>query len=157
MRGDDRRVDKAEKEEAADEGTDGVIVRLGVFSLWFSRVARKAIGQRTGDIHTGTYSRKGEAHSSQAADLFADPPDPIRDALEAVHDGEQEAVGNLHQHGQPRRDNVANVRVCGGNLGRDGPGQVGRELARLVLDRVEHLLVHLAQRKKERSDSVGFS
>ena len=48
---------------------------------------------------------------SKTPNLFANPPDTVRDALHALHNGEEEAVRDLHEHCQPGRDNGLYVRV----------------------------------------------
>lgn len=97
--GDYGRVDETQEEKAAYEGTDGVI---GGF--WILALAR----------HDGQEKEtcvEEKAHAGQTSDLFAYPPNAIGDGIHALDDRDEEAVGDLHQHGQTGCDDGLDIRV----------------------------------------------
>ena len=62
---------------------------------------------------------------SKTPNLFANPPDTVWDALHALHNGEEEAVRNLHEHRQSRSDDSLHVCVRRCNFWSDAAGKVG--------------------------------
>lgn len=90
-----------------------------------------------------TLSRR-RSYTSQTPNLFANPPDAVRNAFHALDDSDEEAVGDLHQHGQSGCDNRLHVGIFCRNFGRDAAGEIRREGAGLFLDLIYHLFVHLA-------------
>lgn len=134
LRSNDGRVDEAKEEETSDQRTDRVICRFRVFPLC-NKPCQSGERRRRG--------KRAVTHFRQATDLFTDPPDSVRDAINTVHNRQEKRVRDLHQHGQSRRDDVLNVWVrCS-----DFWGHVAREVfgkfSSFVLNRVDHLLVHL--------------
>lgn len=88
-------------------------------------------------------TQPGAAHLGQTPDLLTYPPDPIRHRFKAINDCCEERVGDLHQHGDSRLDDGFDVGVARCDLGRDAAGERRWKSARIVLDLLDHLLVHL--------------
>lgn len=82
-------------------------------------------------------------HPGQTPDLFTNPSDTIRNGLHPIDDSRQEGIGNLHQHGQPRNDDRLDIGVRSRRLGRNTTRKRGRYVSGVILDLLNHLLIHL--------------
>lgn len=79
----------------------------------------------------------------QTFDLFADPANTVRDCIDTLDDGDEETIGDLHEHRQARSDDILNVDIFGSRFWRDSFGQISGQSACFVLDRGDHLFVDL--------------
>jgi hypothetical protein len=129
---DNRGVDEAKEEESTNEGTNSDIRCLRVFTLF--KKSRSA-----------PFSSEGSRppYPCQTSNLFADPPYTVRHRFHTIDNGQQECVGNLHQHGQPRSNDLLNVRIGGCFFGSHTTREIRWEATRLFFDLGDHLFVDL--------------
>ena len=85
---DDGRIDESQEEKPANEGTDGMILRIWVFSF------------------------------GQASNLLANPTDTVGRLLETFNDGGEECVRNIRQHGETWLDDSLDRFILRCLLGR---------------------------------------
>lgn len=84
--GHDCRVDEAQKEEAAYQCADDLILGIRVLPLYESQI-------RT--CYLELYIEK--THPGETPDLLADPPDAVWRLLQTFDDGAEERIGYVHQ------------------------------------------------------------
>jgi hypothetical protein len=132
LRSHDGRVDEAKEEETADKRAYSAVVSIRVLPL-FKGLVRIDFAEAL------------RTHLSQTADLFANPSDTIRNALQGLNNRRKEAVSDLHEDVQPRGDDTLHVgvRCCG--FGPDSSRKILGQRPRLFLNLSDHLLVNLGQ------------
>jgi hypothetical protein len=106
-------IDEAQKEEATDKGTNGVVLSVWVLPL------------------------------GQTANLLANPADAIRRLFQTGDDGVQKAVADIHEHLHAGFDDLLDSPVLGGLLGSDALWEIGRQAALGHFNVRDHLLINL--------------